>query len=106
MNDLDIALIELKDYCRLREVNEAERFFIEAPLDTLELFRDCSPDIEEQVKEELSEEIWEYIQEELEWNKPVDKSNKYNDIDDVIYAENITENINIIESRIGGKLGR
>ena len=89
MNDLDMTLIEMKEKC-IREVFEAEMFFNEAPLDTIEIFRDCSPDIEEQVKEELSEEIWEYIQEELEWNKPVDKSNKYNDIDNVIYEEILT----------------
>ena len=90
MNDLDMTLIEMKEKCIMGEVFEAERFFIEGPLDTIEIFRDCSPDIEEQVKEELSEEIWEYIQEELEWNKPVDKSNKYNDIDNVIYEEILT----------------
>ena len=92
MNDLDMTLIEMKEECIMGEVFEAERFFNGAPLDTIEIFRDCSPDIEEQVKEELSEEIWEYIQEELEWNKPADKSNnKYNDIDNVIYEEILTK---------------
>ena len=92
MNDLDMTLIDMKKHCSpMPMVFEIERFFIEAPLDTLEMFRDCSSDIEEQVKEELSEEIWEYIQGELEWNKPVDKSNnKYNDIDNVIYEEILT----------------
>ena len=91
MNDLDMTLIEMKEECITGEVFEAERFFNGAPLDTIEIFRDLSPDTEEQVKEELSEEIWEYIQEELEWNKPADKSNnKYNDIDNVIYEEILT----------------
>ena len=76
MNDLDMILIELKKYCVLPGVVfEAEIFFNEAPLDTIELFRDLSPDTEEYVKEELHKEVWEYIQEELEWNIPADKSN-------------------------------
>ena len=91
MNDLDMTLIEMKEKCILGEVFEAEMFFNESPLDTIELFRDLPPDTEEQVKEELSENIWEYIQEELEYNKPSDKSNnKYNDIDNVIYEEILT----------------
>ena len=78
MNDLDMTLIDMKNHCFMRKVWEVRGFFILAPLDTIELFRDCSPDIEEQVREELSEEIWEYIQEELEWNIPADKSNNNN----------------------------
>ena len=89
MNDLDMTLIEMKEECIMGEVFEAERFFNEAPLDTIEIFRDLSPDTAEYVKEELSEGIWEYIQEELEWNIPVDKSNN-NDIDNVIYKEILT----------------
>ena len=89
MNDLDMTLIEMKENCPVKEIFEVEFFFDFAPLDTIELFRDCSPDIEEQVKEELGEKIWEYIQEELEWNKPVDKSNT-NNIDNVIYEEILT----------------
>ena len=64
-----------------------------ASLDTLEMFRDCSSDIREQVEEELGEEIWEYIQEELEYIQPadVDKgNNKHNDIDNVIYEKILT----------------
>ena len=76
MNDLDMILIELKDFLHFPGVTfEAKIFFDKAPLDTIELFRDLSPDTEEYVKEELPEEIWEYIQEELEWNIPADKSN-------------------------------
>ncbi len=91
MNDLDMTLIEMKEQCIMGEVFEVERFFNEAPLDTIELFRDLSSDIEEQVKEELSENIWEYIQQELEYNEPSDESNnKYNDIDNVIYEEILT----------------
>ena len=76
MNDLDMILIELKKHCVLPGVTfEAKIFFDEAPLDTIELFRDLSPDTEEYVKEELHKEVWEYIQEELEWNIPADKSN-------------------------------
>ena len=83
MNDLDIILSEMIEQDRrgkMRNGYEAERFFISTPfgLDTIELFRDLSPDTEEYVKEELPEEIWEYIQEELEWNIPADKSNNNN----------------------------
>jgi len=76
MNDFDMILIELKEFCVLPGTTfQAKIFFDEAPLDTIELFRDLSLDTEEYVKEELPEEIWEYIQEELEWNIPADKSN-------------------------------
>ena len=74
-----MILIELKDFLHFPGVTfEAKIFFDKAPLDTIELFRDLSPDTEEYVKEELPEEIWEYIQEELEWNIPADKSNNNN----------------------------
>ena len=80
MNDLDMTLIEMKERVILPgDVFRAERFFNDAPLDTIELFRDLSPDTAEYVKEELPEGIWEYIQEELEWNIPADNSNN-NDI--------------------------
>jgi hypothetical protein len=80
MNDLDMTLIEMKERVILPGVVfQAERFFNDAPLDTIELFRDLSPDTAEYVKEELPEGIWEYIQEELEWNIPADNSNN-NDI--------------------------
>ena len=77
MNDLDIILSEMKEQAelgRMRNGYEAERFFINTPfgLDTIELFRNCSTDIEEQVKEELNEEVWEYIQEALEYGKLAD----------------------------------
>ena len=77
MNDLDIILSEMKEQAglgRMRVGYEAERFFINTPfgLDTIELFRNCSTDIEEQVKEELNEEVWEYIQEALEYGKLAD----------------------------------
>ena len=79
MNDLDMTLIELKECLHYPGTTfEAKMFFDVAPLDTIELFRDLSPDTEEYVKEELPEEIWEYIQEELEWNIPADKSNNNN----------------------------
>ena len=79
MNDLDMTLIELKECQHYPGTTfEAKMFFDVAPLDTIELFRDLSPDTEEYVKEELPEEIWEYIQEELEWNIPADKSNNNN----------------------------
>ena len=77
MNDLDIILsemIEQHHQGRMRVGYEAERFFINTPfgLDTIELFRDCSTDIEEQVKGELDEAIWEYIEEALEYGKLAD----------------------------------
>ena len=77
MNDLDIILSEMKEQAelgRMRNGYEAERFFISTPfgLDTIELFRDCSTDIEEQVKEELDEAVWEYIEEALEYGKLAD----------------------------------
>jgi len=87
MNDLDMTLIDMKSQCPIpnqMRIFEVEIFFLDAPIDTIEMFRDCTPDIEEQIKEELSEEIWEYIQEELSFNTPVDKSNT-NNIDNVIY---------------------
>jgi len=70
MNNWEMILNDMWISCPRYEVVEAGRFFDEAPLDTIETFRDCSPDIEERVREILGEDIWEYIQEELEWNNP------------------------------------
>ena len=73
MNDLDMTLIELKECQHYPGTTfEAKIFFLWAPLDTIELFRDCSTDIEEQIKGELDEAVWEYIQEALEYGKLAD----------------------------------
>ena len=80
MNDLDMLLSDMKEYCIYKKFYEAEIFLKNASLDTLEMFRDCSSDIEEQVKEELGEEIWDHIQEELEYIQPADKSNNKHNI--------------------------
>ena len=77
MNDLDIILSEMIEQHHrgnMKNGYEVERFFISTPfgLDTIELFRDCSTDIEEQVKEELDKAVWEYIEEALEYGKLAD----------------------------------
>ena len=68
MYDLDMVLNDLWWWCAWGSEGQAKLYFEHAPLDTIEVFRDCSPDIV--LEDGMTEEIWDYIQEELKWNIP------------------------------------
>jgi hypothetical protein len=68
MYDLDMVLNDLWMWCPGMMEVEVKKYFDHAPLDTIEVFRDCSPDIA--LVEGMSKEMWDYIQKELKWNIP------------------------------------
>tara|TARA_Y100000004_G_scaffold80802_1_gene90823 strand:- start:1177 stop:1461 length:285 start_codon:yes stop_codon:yes gene_type:complete len=81
MNDLDMILLELEEQIGWHpppmQPMEAERYFNDAPLHYMEMFRDCDESVKDRIKQDFSDELWEWIEEQLDFIKPIKKEDKY-----------------------------
>lgn len=75
-----MILIEMEDVVNSfpsSKLQGIETYFNNAPLEYIEVFRNCEEDIKILVREKCSDEVWEWIEEELDLTKPINNETKY-----------------------------